>query len=104
MKGGCLRSDEDSCISGPDGSCELLESWTVCCSSQQPVPFLYSSRIERVLLLFSEEKHLIWRQVVWCPSIKCSSSQYIEKLMQFMESVCVFVCVCGGGGGGGNGV
>ena len=36
MKGGCLRSDEDSCISGPDGSCEL-KSWTVCCSSRQRV-------------------------------------------------------------------
>ena len=69
MKGGCLRSDADSCISGPDGSCELLESWTVCCSSRQPVPFLYSSRIERVFVDWLRCCWLIYTVAPSCGSV-----------------------------------
>ena len=69
MKGGCLRSDKDSCISGPDGSCELLESWTVCCSSRQPVPFLYSYRIEQVFVDRLRCCWLIYTVVPSCASV-----------------------------------
>ena len=49
-KNGCLWSDEDCCINGLDGSCELFASWIVCNSSRQSVPLLYGSRIEWILV------------------------------------------------------